>query len=225
MPEPELSPLLVDLLGYYNLDEAGDYDDAVDSAGSIGALTVTNEMIPAVVGPGAHGARNFAVGGLMVRDNFAAITNAPLTLNLWVKQDSDGGQCPFYCRDDADGYGLAVFLATDAMFVDWGVYDPGYHGTDPVFGEWYVGDWMMFTFVWAEADYAIYHNGVLIGSGSHSAGAFGAANQTFTLSAPGLPLNGALALMGLWERSLTGAEVTQLYNGGDGLSFAELETL
>lgn len=182
---------------------------------------VTNSLVPAAVGPGLHGARDFTSGGSLQVENFAAVTQAPFTLNLWVKQNSDGGQYPVDCRGDG-GYGLAVFLATDGMFVDFGVYDPDYHGTNPVFGEWYAGDWMMFTFVWAETSYEIYHNGALIGSDTHSAGAFGAEYQTFTLSAPGLPLNGAMALVGLWERALSGAEVEQLYNGGDGLSFAEL---
>lgn len=220
-PEPEPSGLLAGLVGYFNLDEAGDYDDAVDAAGGIGALLVTNTLVPAAVGPGLHGARDFAGGGSLQVENFAAITDAPLTLNFWVKQNSDGGQYPFDCRGNS-GYGLAIFLATDGMFVDFGVYDPDYHGTNPVFGEWYAGDWMMFTFVWAEDSYEIYHNGALIGDGSHVAGAFGAANQTFTLSSPGLPLNGAMALAGLWDRALSGAEVAQLFNGGDGLGYAEL---
>jgi hypothetical protein len=35
-------------------------------------------------------------------------------------------------------------------------------------------------------------------------------------------VDGAMALFGVWQRALDAAEVTQLFNNGEGLSFAEL---
>ena len=44
----------------------------------------------------------------------------------------------------------------------------------------------------------------------------------FEISANFLPVEGAMALFGLWNRELSGVEVEELFNGGAGLAFAEL---
>ena len=225
--EPELSPLLVDLVGYFNLDESGD-DPAIDYAGGMGDLDVYAPFVSSsVAGPGTHLARTTSTGfgdftGWRQRQNFSGFTGAPFSVNFWIFQNSNGGQYVFDCSN-AVAQGFTCFLATDAPYVNLysfnggDYYSPGTIGTSGTYGEW-----VMFTLVWTGAEFSYYENGSLMATDAFSQPGFDVAVAPFEISANFLPVDGAMALFGLWGRALDGAEVEELYNGGDGLAFAEL---
>ena len=225
-PEPELPPLLLDLVGYYNLDEAGDYDDAIDYAGVMGGMMVASGAPASVSGPGLHLARNFSDGGSLVQlVDFTGFSGPPFSVNFWIFQNSNGGQYPFDCSN-AVAQGFSCFLATDGMYVNMYAFTPAYDSPGTIQTSGNFGAWVMFTLVWNGAEFSYYENGELIGNDAFvPAGAFATAVAPFQISAGFLPVDGAMAMFGVWQRELTAEEVTQLFNGGDGLSFAELETL
>ena len=224
---PGLSPLRTGLVGYFNLDESGD-DPAIDSAGGMGDLDVYAPFVSAsTAGPGAHLARTTVNEfgdhtGWRQRVNFNAFAGAPFSINFWIRQDTNGGQYPFDCTGGSP-QGFTCFLATDGMYVNLYSFNaeeyqsPGTISTSGTYGEW-----VMFTLVWTGAEYCYYENGSLIGTDAFSQPGFDVGSVPFEISASFLPVEGAMALFGLWGRELTGVEVEELFNGGDGLSFAEL---
>ena len=224
---PELPPLLVDLVGYYNLDESGD-DAAVDYAGGMGDMDVSTPFVSvSVAGPGAHLARTTSTGfgdftGWRQRVNFNGFAGAPFAINFWIFQNSNGGQYAFDCSGGV-AQGFSCFLATDAPYVNLYSFNDGDYcspGTIETSGTY--GQWVMFTLVWTGAEYCYYENGSLIATDLFSQPGFDVAVAPFEISAYFLPVDGAMALFGLWGRALDGTEIEELYNGGDGLAFAEL---
>jgi hypothetical protein len=211
------------LVGYFNLDEPGEFDNAVDATGIMGDL-VPNGSIPAHAGPGGHGARDFGAGGIyagsqLEQADFAALTAVPFTINLWHYQSFNGGQNLFGAAGPGPN-GMYLFVATDGGWLDAGVYSAGVNqNTGQLFGSWGVDAWNMFTIIFGAEDWRVYVNGALLGTGAHAATAFGAGNTLFQLSAPPWTCDACLSLVGLWNRALSGAEVEQLYNGGDGLGY------
>lgn len=219
---PELSPLLADLVGYYNLDEPGEFEDAVDYAGGMGDMVVTSGVPASVGGPGLHLARNFADGGSLVQlADFAGFSGPPFSINFWIFQNSNGGQYPFDCS--AGPAGFSCFLATDGMYVNMYAFTPDYDSPGTIQTSGNFGAWVMFTLIWTGAEFQYYENGEPIGSDAFvPLAAFATAVAPFQISAGFLPVDGAMAMFGVWQRALATEEVTQLYNNGDGLSFAEL---
>ena len=216
---PGLVTLTTGLVGYYNLDEAGDYDDAIDYAGNMGGMASTGGALVSTSGPGLHLARDFSdAGSLTQLVDFAGFSGPPFTINFWIFQNSNGGQYVFDCSG-AMSQGFSCFLATDAPYVNLYAFTPEYDSPGTIGTSGNFGSWVMFTLVWNGAEYSYYENGVLIGSDAFVlADAFATAVAPFQISAWFLPVDGAMALFGVWQRELTALEVTQLYNGGDGHS-------
>jgi hypothetical protein len=222
-PEPEPSGLLAGLLGYYNLDELNAADDAVDFAGGMGSLAVTGGAPASVAGPGLHLARDFAGGGSLTQlVEFDGFTGPPFSINFWIFQNSNGGQYPFDCTG-AVSQGFTCFLATDGMYVNLYAFTPDYDSPGTIQTSGSFGAWVMFTLIWTGTEFFYYENGDPFGNDAFvPAAAFASAVAPFQISAGFLPVDGAMALFGVWQRALAAEEVTQLFNNGDGLSFAEL---
>ena len=218
--------MVVDMVGYYNLDEPGEYDDAVDSAGIMGNLIASGGELSSTSGPGSHSARNFSDGRSLTQlVNFSSFSGVPFSINFWIFQNSNGGQYTFDCSGGV-AQGFSCFLASDAPYVNLYSFNGGdYNSPGTITTSGTVGEWVMFTLVWTETDYFYYENGALIATDAFSQPGFDVDVTPFCISPAFLPVDGAMALFGLWGRALDGTEVGQLYNGGDGLSFAELETL
>lgn len=218
-----LSGLRPGLVGYYNLDEPNATDDAVDSAGGMGAMFVASGAPASMAGPGLHLARDFSGGGSLVQSvDFDGFTGPPFSVNFWIFQNSNGGQYPFDCSNAAS-QGFTCFLATDGMYVNMYAFTPGYDSPGTIQTSGNYGAWVMFTLIWTGAEFRYYENGELIGADEFiPVGAFATSVAPFQISAGFLPVDGAMALFGVWQRALGVAEVTQLFNNGDGLSFAEL---
>ena len=214
-------------MGYYNLDEAGD-DPAADAAEVMGDMDVWASSVSASVpGPGSHLARTTTNGlgdftGWRQRVNFDAFTGVPFAVNFWIFQNSNGGQYPFDCTGGIS-QGFTCFLATDGMYINLYSFNAEEYqspGTISTSGNY--GQWVMFTLVWTGSEYCYYENGSLMATDAFSEPGFDVGVTPFEISTQFLPVDGAMALFGVWARALTSEEVEQLYNNGEGLAFAEL---
>lgn len=226
---PYISPFWDGLVAYFNLDEAGEYDDAIDSAGVMGSLAATDSIpLVASAGPGGHDARDFGVGGVyagyqMFQDNFVALTTFPFTINIWHYQTDNGGQT-LLAAGGLNFYGFSLFVATDGGWFAFGLSGDGWSsGTGVVNAAQNPSQWNMFSFVFTETDFWAYLNGTEMSSGTHSGGAsFADVDSTFQLSPLPWTCDGPLAMLGMWSRALSAGEVLSLFNSGGGLSYGEL---
>jgi hypothetical protein len=193
----------------------------------MGDMDVWAPLVSASVpGPGLHLARTTTNGlgdftGWRQRVNFNAFTGAPFAVNFWIFQNSNGGQYPFDCSNGAHGF--SCFLATDWPMIDlYSFYAEQSYTPGTIAKSYTYGQWVMMTVMWTGTEYAYYEDGALIGSGEFSQPGFEVGIVPFEISVHFLPVDGAMALFGVWDRALTGEEVEQLYNNGEGLAFAEL---
>jgi hypothetical protein len=96
-----------------------------------------------------------------------------------------------------------------------------------------LGLWQMLTLVDNGTSTALYRNGVSIGVGSNSLAGRDTANAAFAIGGDswnsGISANlmhrGQLAMAGVWNEPLTPTQITQLYNGGNGLRYADLDAV
>jgi len=162
--------------------------------------------------------------------------SADKTVNIWINTTENG-----------TSYLLAAYDGTDYQY--FGRINSGRIGNIDFMGNtgatnagvnftsqtWRDGNWHMLTFVQNGAtasNLEIYLDGVnqttdIIGSGTYNTVAvsknlfLGASNFDGT---PLYFLNGTLDEIGIWNRSLSESEISELYNSGDGLAYGEITT-
>jgi hypothetical protein len=223
---PPPNPMLADLKGYYNLDEGGVLDDAIDYAGGMGSMFVWGTDAAPVTGPAARGARDVSGTGFKTFVDFEAFEGPPLSVNLWIKQTSSGGQYIFDATAatiDGTG-GWTCFLAMDGGYCDMYCFNAGaYSSPGPINGFTFMDSvWTMLTLVWDGNTYAYYQDGVLLATDVFSTPVFDIGIAPFSISADFLPIQGAVCLFGVWGRALNQEQVTGLYNSGSGKAYNEL---
>lgn len=222
--EVTVSPLtLLDgLVGYYNLDETGAFDDAVDSAAGIGDLA-PSWATPATGGPGIHGARDVGQNlSSFYQGGFSALSSVPLSFNIWAYQYSDVSQTLLRASGDL-GFGFKLDVVTDGGLLEFTISgEGGSHDTGWLPGSWAVAQWNMFTIVYDASNWWVYVNGVELGTGSHIVTSFSDVNSLFEMSSYPDYVSGCFSLAGFWNRALSAGEVDALYNFGNGLNYGEL---
>lgn len=215
------------LVSSWRLQEASGV--AVDSYGT-NTLT-NNNSVGTTAGPGSFQARSFVSASsqyLSVADNASLSmgTGVPFALAGWVKFTTTTGNPGIAGKWNGGTsqreYLVSLLSSAPRIIAD--VSTDGSSGNDKsvgatTFGNVTTGVWY---FVYAQCD--LTNVGVSLNAGpldttactqafdgtaAFELGAFaGAANF----------LNGALALWALWKRTLTAAERTQLFNGGNGVA-------
>lgn len=243
--------LLGGLLGFWALDgDAGAIEPEL-AGSAVGGSLVCEYVdlateVDSVAGPGLHLARSFSnTAALSFSSPDEAFAQLPLTLNFWAKFpvgfDAGSGSIPWAwnCREiwgppfsayhyagaayvtakDLDAGGVAVGNLLTA-FCD----DAWHMWTVMLDEDWnlsvYIDGFLSGEFALLEEAYALPTGTLLEGEVMDSL-TFG--NSKFAGALNGTCGSGhAMAMIGIWNRLLTAGEVTQLFNGGDGLGFSEL---
>jgi hypothetical protein len=231
--------LISSLLGYWNTD-GGTQDSEADLVGGVGTLVEmddgSNFVGSGYGGLGTHYYRTFASSsGESLTVHTANGGTFPLTLNVWIKIDSNGvnGGIPI-SYGEATTWGppvnfysysgnlYLVFTDTDSVIVS---------GTLP--SDYADASWHMWTIIVDATNMPkVYIDGVLqsiswsggpfTGTGFfHDCISFGHALYNDGLNT-GDEFAGGIGLIGIWNRALNSTEISALYNAGVGLSYSEL---
>lgn len=199
--------------GDYNL--SGLYSPVLNVAGKIN--TATN------VSPSGGG----ALWMNRTAFNMTSITNNPLSINIWFNGTNIGGDDQFLVgKAITTGSYLAELLITPAGLIRARSNRDG--GVQEVLGSAISNNtWYMATLVTNQTGIFLFLNGTLINS---TANAFTYKNDTrsnFTIGAGSYEsaaywgnFTGTIDEVGVWNRSLTSTDVSELYNSGNGLAYS-----
>jgi hypothetical protein len=215
------------LIAFWELEEAS--GTRVDAHGA-NDLTDNNTVLS---GTGKVGtAADFEASSsesLSIADNtdLSMGVNQSFTINCWMNFESlPGNSAPFGKYDE---YGIQEISGQYLRFRVWpstGFPTPG-EIDDNAAGLLSTGTWYMVTVGYdATADevFISRNAGTRYTTGSVTSGAYDGTND-FNLGMLGsgiLYFDGLLDQCGVWKRALTTGEVTSLYNGGSGLSYAAM---
>ena len=204
------------LLGYYQLDETTG-NILIDSVGKKNGSTNALQ--------GVTGKINYALnstGSKKTNVSFYELDGYDsMSINLWVKTNgSCTGECPILAIEEGASYGSKLIQLRGGSVT--GEFGNGAGSTVVTHGG-YISDnnWHMIT--WIHGNYAtsnISVDGVL--KDSTSTEGWGNALTMFYLMSRGISAeytSGTIDEVGIWNRSLSASEITDLYNGGLGLPF------
>ena len=205
--------LIDNIRSYYKLD---------DTADSHGANTLTNNgsVSFATAGKIGNSAGTFNTGSqrLDVANAMGFTSTSTNTYNFWVKFNAVSG----YLFDTFTTSGASkrhlLYGSTDRINTYINVTDASIStGAASIT----TGVWYMLTLTHSSGAYELFLNSVSKGtatpggtSGLSNLFAIGNASDSYTV-----PINGQIDEYGVWDRVLTGAEITSLYNGGVGLQY------
>jgi hypothetical protein len=218
--------LIDNILAYWNLNNDGSGAvSLVDSTGNGNTLTKNGDVAlgAGIINGGAQWPTPFSISPWL--ENNTVAVNGDFSLSFWVLPSSFSDQ-PFYAPVTIGNSPIRV-----ACFItDIGVLGAFTNvqittGASVTFDEWnnivIVGDG-------ATNSITFYLNGTSVGGGS-TAAALNFANVYLGLAddqtggSGSFVLEGNLDEIGIWNRALSGVEITQLYNSGNGLSYPFVE--
>jgi hypothetical protein len=135
------------------------------------------------------------------------------TLNFWIKENKKG---TYFTRTS----GAYIYTSTGNQFND------ANFGTNSIFASNIppagTGKWIMITLRRNATDTSLWINGTQASSGTNNAGWNYFVNVSLgngsIISEPNA--NASIDEIGLWNRSLTGAEISNLYNDGSGITYS-----
>lgn len=210
------------LQNYYNLSKSS--GNAIDSIRGDNATNFNSvdQNVEGIIGLGAEfdGANAFNE-----TSGAAGNFSQNFTINLWVNATTiAGGNRAFLSKlttGATDGWGYDIQTASNEVrFFFW--EDDG-DAKSITGGTTIVKDsWNMITTIGSSSNVSLFINGVFSASANHD-GTIGV--NDLALSIGGTPNTneffiGVIDEVGLWNRTLSSAEITQLYNGGDGITYA-----
>jgi len=198
------------IAAYYKFD--GDFTD------SVGGHDGTGTLIDFVSGKTNQGIRSNTVNTSVVSLQNPVNLGTSWTVNVWMK-DPGGTYADFLltANDDLTSWSNSIKVNPDRSFGMW--FGPGEYAT--AFVELVNNStFEMLTLSYDGTTFKIYVDGVsqtvtLLGWSSSSV------VPPFSPNHIGHNCFGVVDEMGLWSRVLTSAEVTALYNGGNGLTYEQ----
>ena len=223
--EPEAPvTLLTDLVAYW------DGDSDLDATATI---TLLPEEFPSYGnsgGPGGGPACALGENDFVYSEEEAFFQFTGMTYNVWVNQNEWFGVETLSTRTvDLAQVCIELFVALDMQAVFGGHM---YSATDwetPPDWLWFPhavnpGEWHMWTITMSASRMEYYLDGVWLGGFTKNYPTAHQPTAQFLVKGhhPFGTWSGAWANCGLWHRALDAAEVGTLFNGGDGLAFAEL---
>jgi hypothetical protein len=212
------SPLLVDILAYWNLNNNGSGGvSLVDSTGNGYTLTNNNGV---TLGTGII-AGDAVFDPILLNSLTTPITvGSDFSISAWVNvTDFDGGPAALGSSTDPNAPGIAVYSDETYFFYgnNGGDCNPSTSVGPLNLGQWYniVG-----TISSSTSTCRYYINGELISEDTYTGLGNFTELQLGEYYARSLPsFNGQLDEVGVWNRALSQADVTKLYNGGAGLTY------
>ena len=222
--------LNVQLSTYWKLDESGSDTNAIDSVNGIYNLTGINfdgdEWITGLIGNAFKGGGDDYLNLTLNNGKIEALDGltTSYTINFWVNISTTSSNEMILLYDDGDGSGDP---ATD-LFIFWGVGDKMLIGTGggSQFGTiagWEDNIWHMFTLVKNATTFTVYEDGVLNETNVDSGNAFTTNFFSIAKATIGtINFTHSIDEIGIWNRSLNSSDITQLYNGGSGITFTDV---
>lgn len=205
--------LIDNIRAYYKLEDTSD---------SAGANTLTNSGTVSFATAGKIGNSAGTFNGVNQRlsrsDAMGFTSTSTNTYNLWVKFNAAGG----YLFDAHTNSGASkrhlLYNATDRINSYINASDAS---VSTGAGSITTGTWYMLTLTHNSGAYELFLNGV--SKGTATVGGTGGAGNLFSAGNAadsfGAPMNGLVDEFGVWDRVLTGTEITALYNSGAGLQY------
>lgn len=217
--------LIDGLISYWKLDEAS--GNALDAHGD-NDLT-DNFNVGATVSGKINGARDFdGTGYFSISDNESLSLTGNFTFAVWVKADdlseNRGVIGKWMSPANTKSYGIRYDTTSDQFlfFVSPGSVT-GISIASTVSGGIGTGTWY-FIVVWHDADKD--EIGISVNAGppatqAHAGGVWDS-DSPFEIGRgtnPNLRWDGLIDEVGVWGRVLSSSEISELYNGGDGLAY------
>lgn len=211
---PLTDNLLTSGFAYWKFDESSG-----NASDSVGSNTATN------VGTATYAAGKLNNGTtLNGSSQYFTFATTPQTgagswsVNTWVKTSSSGSlkEFLFWGSNSVDA-GIDFYMSSGNKLVA-NFY--GGAGIATSTTSINTGAWVMCSITYDGTNIRVYVNGVLEATGANKAGSL--SGTTRIIGADGTPgnyWNGSLDEMGIWTRTLTGAEITSLYNSGSGYQY------
>lgn len=217
-------PVFDDLLSYWRFE-----DNSNDAKGSNDGTDTTISYVTGKENKAAdfttRGTSHIDYGDVLDFDY-----DEPFTWNLWVKKDSGTGYNEIlYCkRANASPYnGYLVYIKSDGGF-EWQLTNNNASNALVVSSTANVTDtnWHMVTFTYdgsaTPAGVKLYKDGVLQSWTTTHKNTLSATTLTSfplelgAIGSTGLPFQGLMDEVGVWNRDLSQAEITELYNSSTG---------
>jgi len=199
---PPAIDLLAGLQAFYKLT------DPSDSSGNNNTLTVNGNVTfdtgKVGLAAGFDGSSNLSV----------SMGNLPQgsqdrTISFWFKSSKIGAQVPMYYGTPSGGELVLFYVASNTVIVS--PYGDGVYSSETVND----GNWHHILFETNNQTWLLYIDGVLKDSQYRNTSTNG---TTLTIgTGPDGSTDGQIDAVGIWNRALNDAEVSALYNSGNGL--------
>jgi hypothetical protein len=212
------SPLLTDLIAYYDMDETsgttmfdshtGGYDGTIYNGPTLNGSDYTFDGINDYV--------------LIPDNDVFSFTDEVFTIQLWWKTSFTGGvRFPLYKSSGGSTFEYAANNAGSG-FIFSGTYNPNQAlSTSPYLWD---GSYHHWVFQGDGSTLRLYVDGALEASSSITVSMVNASSGV-NIARYGGGTNyfpGEMKLIGFWDRALNATEVSDLYNSGSGLTYANL---
>jgi hypothetical protein len=220
LPGTAHAALTDNLVSYWKFDEAS--GNATDSSGGGKTLTNVNTAAytTAKINNGADLERNTSQH--FSTSNSGAYDVTAGTINLWIRLESSTGSGVFTIFSTSQGGGLGglEFRVDDNDRLDVYFGEGAAIETNGV-TTLSTGTWYMVTLTWTTSGRNLYVNAVNDATDDTDRTMEAGTATAYIGRRHGTAENfdGVIDEMGFWSRALSGAEITQLYNAGNGLAY------
>jgi hypothetical protein len=199
---PPSIDLLAGLQAFYKLS------DTSDSSGNNNTLT-TNGDVQFASGKIGDAAVFDGSSDLSVSMGNLPQGSQDRTISFWFKSSKTGAQVPMHYGTPSGGELVLFYVASNTVIVS--PYGDGVSSSDTVND----GNWHHILFETSNQTWLLYIDGVLKDSQYRNTSTNG---TTLTIgNGPDGSTEGQIDAVGIWNRALSDAEVSALYNSGNGL--------
>lgn len=210
--------LTVGLFSYYKLDETSGIV-ALDQRGLYNGTATTNNVFNGTISGISNSAANFTYYNDAITinnslDGFVSMYRGG-SVSLWTKADTIGSNLVVWEHPPGDQDRLGILTESGNNF-KFGVGDE-YLASNTTAN---AGQWYHLVLTWNGSRSKGYINGSLVMERNYIPSEFILSNHSYLGSRlTVLDYNGSVDEVGFWNRTLTQAEITDLYNNGNGITY------